>query len=83
MWNIDIESKIVEHGRRKEKKELAVIRTMLLAKHREVNYMLGRFLHEYYDHIDTDTNCANLFKQLSDDYNTVQRLLTILNAYDK
>ena len=83
MWNTEIESKIVEYGRRKEKKELAAIREMLLKRHYEANYMLSRFMHEYGDQLDDDKNCMSLFKTLSDEYSTAQRLLTILSAYDK
>lgn len=83
MWNIELESKIVEHGRRKEKKELAVIRANLLKLHKEANYMLSRFLDEYGEQIDTDPKATELFKKFSSDYSGVERLLTILNAYDK
>lgn len=83
MWYTDIESKIVEHGRRKERHELNVIRTSLLQEHKEANYMLSRLLNEYGDQIDRDDKVTNLYKLFYERYTRVERLMTILNAYDK
>lgn len=83
MWYTDIESKIIEHGRRKERKELGVIRSSLLQEHKEANYLLSRLLNEYGDQIDRDDNVTNLYKLFYEKYVRVERLMTILNAYDK
>lgn len=83
MWYTDTESKIVEHGRRKERHELNVIRTSLLQEHKEANYMLSRLLNEYGDQIDRDDKVTNLYKLFYERYTRVERLMTILNAYDK
>lgn len=83
MWYIDIESKIVEHGRRKETNELNKIRETLMREHNEANYFLSRFLDEYGDQIEENQNAANLYRTFYEKYTRVERLLTILNAYDK
>lgn len=83
MWHTEIESKIVEHGRRKEFKELGKYRRLLLTQHHEANYMLNRFLEEYGEYIDKDDKVMLLYKTLFDEYSQVERLLTILNSYEK
>jgi len=83
MWNTEIESKIVEHGRRKEWKELGKYRRILLTQHHEANYMLTRFLDEYGEVIDKDAKALQLYKTLFEEYTQIERLLTILNSYEK
>ena len=45
--------------------------------------MLSRLLNEYGDQIDRDDKVTNLYKLFYERYTRVERLMTILNAYDK
>lgn len=83
MWHTEIESKIVEHGRRKEWKELNKYRRLVLTQQHEANYMLNRFLEEYGDTIDKDIKAEQLYKTLFEEYTQMGRLLTIISSYEK
>jgi len=83
MWFTEVESKIVEHGRRKELKELNDIRKMLLKKHDEASYMVSRFMQEYGDRLDTDPKATSLFQKFSSEYTAIERLLTIIGSYER
>lgn len=84
MWHTEIESKIIEHGRRNEKVELGQIRKELLNKHSFITYAVSRFLTENGDMIDENDEVAvKIYKHLFEEYSTLERLLLIMKHYDR
>lgn len=84
MWHTELESKIVEHGRRKETFELDKIKRIIFEKHRFVMYAVTRFLSEYGDLLDENEPKAwNLYKHLFNEYSNLERLLTIIKHYEQ